>query len=98
MDDNKLAKAFKALSHPNRLQMYTEMLRQQSLQSRELKGCALTDFIKALNVGAPTVSHHVKELVNADLIRIERNGKYVNCFLNDVMCQQLKKFFCQADA
>lgn len=97
MDNRKLAKAFKALSHPNRLQMYTEILRQQSLHSRDLKGCALTDFINALNVGAPTVSHHIKELENADLIRIERKGKYVNCFLNEGMCLQLKNFFSSSD-
>ena len=98
MDDRKLAKAFKALSHPNRLRMYTEIMRQRSLQSPDLKGYALTDFISALNVGAPTVSHHIKELVNADLIWVERHGKYVNCYLNDGMCHLLEKFFCQTDA
>ncbi|MGC1510517.1 helix-turn-helix transcriptional regulator [Ketobacter sp. MCCC 1A13808] len=97
MDDRILAKAFKALSHPNRLQMYTEILRQQSLDSKDLRGCALTDFINALNIGAPTVSHHIKELVNADLIRVERSGKFVKCYLNEGMCKQLEGFFCQVN-
>jgi|TARA_B100000674_G_scaffold61325_1_gene42553 ArsR family transcriptional regulator, arsenate/arsenite/antimonite-responsive transcriptional repressor len=93
VDNRRLTKAFKALSHPNRLQIYQEILRRRSMPSRNLAGCALTDFINALNVGAPTVSHHIKELVNADLISVERQGKYVTCFLNEAMCEDLQRFF-----
>jgi len=46
-----------------------------------------------LNIGAPTVSHHVKELVNADLISVERNGKFMTCYLNEPMYNELKEFF-----
>ena len=53
----------------------------------------LTDFIKKLNCGAPTVSHHIKELVNADLITVERHGKFMTCYLNDEMRDKLKLFF-----
>ena len=93
MDNRKLAKAFKALSHPNRLQIYQEILRRRSLSSKEFAGCALTDFINSLNVGAPTVSHHIKELVNAELISVEKQGKFVTCFLNEVTCEHLQQFF-----
>lgn len=93
MENRKLTKAFKALSHPNRLQIYQEILRRRSLSSKNLAGCALTDFINSLNVGAPTVSHHIKELVNADLISVERQGKFVTCFLNEAMCDHLQRFF-----
>ena len=93
MDKRKLAKAFKALSHPNRLQIYQEILRRRSLSSKDFAGCALTDFISALNVGAPTVSHHIKELVNADLISVEKQGKFVTCFLNEATCEYLQLFF-----
>ncbi len=30
-----------------------------------------------LKIGAPTVSHHLKELVNAGLIVTERQGKFL---------------------
>ena len=93
VDNRKLAKAFKALSHPNRLQIYQEILRRRSLSSKEFAGCALTDFINSLNVGAPTVSHHIKELVNAELISVEKQGKFVTCFLNEVTCEHLQQFF-----
>lgn len=93
--NDKLAKAFKALSNPNRLRIYQEILLQQRQQlgPADDSGCALYDFINALKIGAPTISHHVKELVNADLISVERNGKFLNCHLNPDMRDQLAHFF-----
>jgi len=90
-----MAKAFKALSNPNRLQIYMEIIENRStkLEGGKEHGCGLADFICKLNVGAPTVSHHIKELVNADLITVERNGKFMTCFLNELMYNELKEFF-----
>ena len=93
IETRQLAKAFKALSNPNRLQIYLEIMQRRQLDSKHVSGCALTEFISCLNVGAPTVSHHIKELVNADLIRVERNGKFITCFLNETLCDQLQEFF-----
>ncbi|MDO9178240.1 MAG: metalloregulator ArsR/SmtB family transcription factor [Agitococcus sp.] len=94
-----LAQAFKALSHPNRLQIYVELLqlREKVVASGTEKecSCGLTDFMSKLNIGAPTVSHHIKELVNAKLIRIERQGKFMTCYLNNDMRAQLEAFFAQ---
>lgn len=98
-DTQLLAKAFKALSHPNRLQIYFEVMSRRTHQVEAgekdcvLGGCNLTEFIHSLNVGAPTISHHIKELVNAGLITVERNGKYMTCFPNENMREQLKVFF-----
>lgn len=92
-DSRQLAKAFKALSNPNRLQIFLEIMQRRQLDPKDVRGCALTDFINSLNVGAPTVSHHIKELVNADLITVERNGKFITCYLNEAVCEQLKDFF-----
>ena len=97
---DELSLAFKALSNPNRLQMYLELLqkRQTVVDSGTEKECrcGLTELMTKLNVGAPTVSHHVKELVNARLIRVERQGKYLTCFLNEDMRRQLEQFFRQS--
>lgn len=90
-----LSNAFKALSNPNRLKIYLEILthnsRQMETGSKEC-GCALTDFISCLNVGAPTVSHHIKELVNAGLITAEKQGKFMTCYLNNEMRERLSIF------
>lgn len=95
-----LSQAFKALSNPNRLQMYMELLQQRqtvvdSGAEKECR-CGLTELMTKLNVGAPTVSHHVKELVNARLIRVERQGKFLTCYLNEDMRRALEQFFAQA--
>ena len=94
-DLKRIAKAFKALSNPNRLQIYLEIVKHHAQQRAAgfESGCALAEFMGCLNVGAPTVSHHIKELVNAGLISVEREGKYVNCFLNPDMRNHMRAFF-----
>ena len=95
--DNSLvryAKAFKALSNPNRLSIYREVLHKKYAEIEGGDGsCSFTECIAALKVGAPTVSHHIKELVNAELITVEKNGKFVKCFLNEKMKEDLEVFF-----
>jgi DNA-binding transcriptional ArsR family regulator len=85
-----LALAFKALSNPNRLAMYLELLRHRE---RSIKTCALQDLMALLDIGAPTMSHHTKELVNAGLIEVERQGKFMRCRLREPARQQLARFF-----
>lgn len=96
-----LSQAFKALSNPNRLQMYLELLQQRQtvVESGPAceRCCGLTELMTKLNVGAPTVSHHVKELVNARLIRVERQGKYLTCYLNEDMRAALEGFFARSE-
>ena len=38
--------------------------------------------MEKFNIGAPTISHHLKELSNADLISTERKGKYLIAHIN----------------
>ncbi|MDK1023802.1 MAG: helix-turn-helix domain-containing protein [Gammaproteobacteria bacterium] len=94
VDAKAMAKAFKALSNPNRLTIYLEILnRHEASEDKSCEGCLIADVMSEMNIGAPTVSHHVKELVNANLIEVERQGKYVNCYINNVMHEQLRHFF-----
>lgn len=89
--DERLSRAFKALSNPTRLRIYQQIKDQPSNELPET-GCKLVDFINSLKVGAPTVSHHIKELVNAGLIRVEREGKFMTCYLEDEMREELRRF------
>jgi len=86
----ELARAFKALSNPNRLAMYLALL-----HNREpgVKTCALQDLLDRLHIGAPTVSHHIKELVTAGLVEVEREGKFIRCRLGGDMRGRLAKLF-----
>lgn len=94
LDVKKLSRVFKALSNPNRLQIYLEVLshRQSGIAAPEA-GCGIADLIGKLSVGAPTISHHVKELVDAGLVTVEKNGKFVTCHLNEAMQKHLGAFF-----
>ncbi len=85
-----LAEAFRALSNPNRLAMYRELLVHHD---HSVKSCALQDLVDRLDIGAPTVSHHTRELVVAGLVEVERSGRYLHCRLNDEMRARLAQFF-----
>lgn len=95
----KLSKAFKALSHPNRLQLFLNLVDKSEVGVPESEGhtCFLTSFLGNLNVGAPTVSHHIKELANADLIETTREGKQLSCAVNLDVVRELQAVFAFAD-
>jgi len=83
MDTKKLAKVLKALSNINRLELYLEIVKKHKA-SYETKGeCFVTDIVNSFNIGAPTISHHLKELANADLIYTERKGKFLIAHINE---------------
>jgi ArsR family transcriptional regulator, arsenate/arsenite/antimonite-responsive transcriptional repressor len=81
MEIIQLAKVLKALSHPNRLELFFEIAKKRE-SSFEDCACRMTEIMEKLNVGAPTVSHHLKELTNANLITTERQGKNVVARIN----------------
>lgn len=86
---NELVQAFAALANPHRLEIYQRLITQSSAA---FECCLLQDLIDKLDIGAPTISHHIKILEHAQLIRVERTGKYLRCALNVEMRQQLKLF------
>jgi DNA-binding transcriptional ArsR family regulator len=69
MEDKFVIKALAALAQPNRLQIFRSLV---------VKGSdGLTPALLAADLGMPanTLSFHLKELMNADLISQERNGR-----------------------
>lgn len=90
----ELAQAFRALGNPHRLAIYLRLLLHAETQSTAvLHSCALQELIDKLDIGAPTISHHIKELVAAGLISVTRDGKYLRCTLNEAMRQRLTGTF-----
>jgi len=89
MDTQKMAKVFKALSNPNRLDLYLKIVEKQETSYKTECGCLINDIAKSLNIGAPTVSHHLKELSNAELIFTERKGKYLVARVNEEMINEV---------
>jgi DNA-binding transcriptional ArsR family regulator len=72
---------FHALSNPNRLQLFLNLLEESRLDLAKgrVHDCFLTQLLDNLHIGAPTVSHHVKELADAGLIQTQREGKQLIC-------------------
>jgi len=89
----QLVKMFKALGHPNRFRLFVEILRAGESSFEEGHRCFLHSIMERLDVGAPTVSHHLKELVNAELVATEREGKFVTCRVNGEAMKTLAGFF-----
>lgn len=84
MTTDKLAKIMKALSSPQRLKLYLEIVkRQETSFETGCCECFVTDIVASLSIGAPTVSHHLKELANAGLISTEKRGKYLVARVNE---------------
>lgn len=92
-EQKKIVKAFKALANNSRLIIYLELMQREQVKlgAEHGMGCKLVDLINRLNVGAPTISHHVKELVNADLVDVERTGRELTLKLNAAMQLRLQE-------
>jgi ArsR family transcriptional regulator, arsenate/arsenite/antimonite-responsive transcriptional repressor len=43
------------------------------------------------NIGAPTISHHIKELANANLITTEKRGKFLICKVNKQLTLEVSR-------
>lgn len=81
-DVDKLARMFKALGNPNRLKLFLNLLEESKLDLAKgrVHDCFLAKLLGGLgDLGAPTVSHHVKELADAGLIQTAREGKQLSC-------------------
>ncbi len=86
-----MAKVFKALSNPNRLELYMQIVEKQENCYKTNCTCLISEIAKSLNIGAPTISHHLKELSNAELIFTERKGKYLVARVNEDMVNEVNE-------
>jgi DNA-binding transcriptional ArsR family regulator len=80
------AEAFKALSNPNRLAIFLHLIAccppgTSCSFEEEMKKC-VGDLGRGLNIGQPTISHHIKELRRAGLIHVGKKGKYTECWVD----------------
>jgi ArsR family transcriptional regulator, arsenate/arsenite/antimonite-responsive transcriptional repressor len=91
----RLSKAFKALANPNRLQLFLNLLEESRLDLARgrIHTCFLSGLLENLSIGAPTVSHHVKELENAGLIETHREGKQLICTIRPEAMRELAEIF-----
>lgn len=91
-DVKRLARVFRALGNENRLQLFVNLLEESQLDLAKgrVHDCFLTKLLDGLDIGAPTVSHHVKELADAGLIDTQRDGKQLICSVNPEVMTELR--------
>lgn len=86
-------KLLKALSHENRLAIF-ERLRRQGLSCDGAEdGCSVGDIAQQFSLSLSTVSHHLKELKEAGLIKCEQRGQHTYCLINEDAVKALRHFF-----
>ncbi|MBE7447557.1 MAG: helix-turn-helix transcriptional regulator [Kofleriaceae bacterium] len=97
-DVKRLARVFHALSNPNRLQLFLNLLEESRLDLAKgrVHDCFLAQLLGNLNIGAPTVSHHVKELADAGLIDTQRDGKQLVCSVKPEVIDEMRALFATA--
>ena len=97
INTKEMAISFKALSNPNRLQIFQRLLsccEPGTLCSADaINGFCVGELGEDLAVAPSTLSHHIKELQHAGLIKTQRRGKNVDCFVDAEKVRLLNDFF-----
>jgi ArsR family transcriptional regulator len=95
----KVAAAFKALSHPHRLAIFLRLAECCLKHGCDAETCStlcVGDLGKGLNIGASTISHHLKELQRAGLVSTKRCGQTIECWVAETTLDDLSRFFLKA--
>jgi ArsR family transcriptional regulator len=93
----EFAEIFKALSNPNRLKIFKRLTACCAPGTVcVLDGGAGTAYVgelsKEVDIAPSTVSHHIKELKRAGLIRTRRQGQKIECWVDPQILQSIKDF------
>jgi DNA-binding transcriptional ArsR family regulator len=97
----EFSEIFKALANPNRLRIFLRLASccepgTACCEDDETQQCA-GNVGQDLGIAPSTVSHHLKELRRAGLIRMERQGKRVQCWAEPAIMKDLGDFFLQRE-
>ena len=93
----EFAEIFKALSNPNRLKIFVRLASCCAPGTVSLVDEEHTAYVgelsDELDVGKSTVSHHIKELRRVGLLRSERRGQKIACWVDPDKVKELELFF-----
>ena len=93
----ELAEVFKALSNPNRLKIFLRLISCCKPGTvgfiDEVSSAYIGELADEVAVVKSTVSHHIKELKRVGLIKTERQGQKIACWVDPEMVKDLHTFF-----
>jgi ArsR family transcriptional regulator, arsenate/arsenite/antimonite-responsive transcriptional repressor len=81
---NDIANIMKALAHPARVAIIDYLLKTES--------CICGDIVNVLPLAQPTVSQHLKELKNAELIKGNIEGNAICYCINEKTFLKFEQF------
>lgn len=80
-----MARVFKAMGDENRLTILS------LLHTGERCACRLQE---ALGISQPTLSHHMRILLDAGLVNARKDGKWIHYSLSEAGAQEAKALLC----
>ena len=93
----ELAEYFKALSNPKRMQIFLRLLTcctpGTACDAATVNSFCVGELGEDLSVAPSTLSHHIKELQRAGLIKTQRKGQNIECSVDVEKVGLLKEFF-----
>ncbi len=100
MELSKLSKAFKALSNEKRLELFSRIYEwgKLTINSESTRTCCgpvektFTKATECIKLSRSTISHHMKELENAGLIKCVKKGQSHFCTVNMDLINEIRKF------
>ena len=85
MDSKKAEKISKALGDPNRLKILKEIKKSQDC-------LYCVDLNNTLDLAQPSICHHLKLLIDAELITSDKEGRNVRYYMNNKLMEDYIKF------
>lgn len=91
------ATLFKALGNPHRVKIYLALASccapGTACSVEEAQSACVGELGAELGIAPSTLSHHMKELSRAGLIRMERRGQRVDCWVDPETVAEAARFF-----
>ena len=88
--NNHIVKIVKALAHRSRLRMLEEIARRGKV--------TCTEVGEIFDLAQPTISHHLRLLIDAGLVYAEKDGRYSNLTVNKEALKELTSYISETVA
>lgn len=86
MDLRKVERISKALSDPNRIKIL------QQIRKKKAECLYCNEISTISHLAQPSISHHIKQLVDADLVIAQKEGREMKYILNNAVLDEYTKF------